>query len=179
MAGEVVVRKADFQNRVAVEEVCRVSFGRVYAFFAVRSLGSPGLLLVGKIHGLVAGFAKLAKFRVGGRAFGGVLWLAVRPEFRRRGVASALMEAAVEYLLNQGVNAVYVSTRKDNLPALKLFQSMGFRRVGFRGLLELFGFRVVELYLKLRTAPSEAVLFCSPKMTKNGIYSHFKSEVCS
>ena len=163
MAGGVVVRVADFQERVAVEEVCRVSFGRVYGFFAVRSLGSPGLLLVGEMRGLVAGFAKLAKFRVGGRAFGGVLWLAVRPEFRRRRVASALMETAVEHLMNQGVNAVYVSARKDNLPALKLFQSRGFRKVGFRGLLELFGFRVVELYLKLRTAPSELVLFCNQK----------------
>ncbi len=161
MAGGVVVREAEFRDRVAVEEVCRVSFGRVYRFFAVRSLGSPGLLLVGMMQGLVAGFAKLALFRVGGRAFGGVLWLAVRPEFRRRGVASALMEAAVEYLMNQGVDAVYVSTRKDNLPALELFQSKGFGKVGFRGLLGLFGFRVVELYLKLRTAPSEIVLFRS------------------
>jgi ribosomal protein S18 acetylase RimI-like enzyme len=163
MAGEVVVREAEFLERVAVEEVCRVSFGRVYGFFAVRSLGSPGSLLVGEMHRVVAGFAKLATFSVGGRALGGVLWLAVRPEFRRRGVASALMEAAVEYLMNQGVTAVYVSTRKDNLPALKLFQGRGFRKVGFRVLLELFGFRVVELYLKLRTAPSEIVLFRGQK----------------
>lgn len=158
-----MVREAGFRDWVAVEEVCRVSFGRVYGFFAVRSLGSPGLLLVGEVDGVVAGFAKLAAFRVGKRMFGGVLWLAVSPGFRRRGVGSDLMEAAVEFLMNKGVSTVYVSTRKDNLPALELFQSKGFRKVGFRGLLGLFGFRVVELYLRLRTAPSEVILFRSQR----------------
>jgi ribosomal protein S18 acetylase RimI-like enzyme len=52
--------------------------------------------------------------------------LATAPEFRRRGVARALLAAAEEEARRQGLIRVCLETEADNRPARRLYKSCGF-----------------------------------------------------
>lgn len=54
--------------------------------------------------------------------------IVVASDTRRRGVATALMEAATEWLKGKGVPRVILWTAEDNQAAQTLFERMGFRR---------------------------------------------------
>ena len=63
---------------------------------------------------------------------GEVLNLAVVPEFRRRGVAGALLEAGLSAFGRRRVHEVLLEVRESNLPAQALYLNRGFRAVGQR-----------------------------------------------
>ena len=53
--------------------------------------------------------------------------LSVLPEYRRQGIAIELINTATEYYLSKGQTLkMSTSVDKDNLPALKLYQKVGF-----------------------------------------------------
>lgn len=54
--------------------------------------------------------------------------LAVDPERRRQGVASALVLDGLRWLRRWGAREVLVNTQEDNLTALSLYETLGFRR---------------------------------------------------
>lgn len=49
------------------------------------------------------------------------------PDFQRRGLGKAVMLEALERLRKQGMRQAIVTTSEDNLPAIKLYESIGFR----------------------------------------------------
>jgi ribosomal-protein-alanine N-acetyltransferase len=61
-----------------------------------------------------------------------ILTLAVAPWARRRGVASALVEAAVSEARRRGAHAVFLEVAADNPAALALYQGAGFAQAGLR-----------------------------------------------
>lgn len=61
-----------------------------------------------------------------------VLNVAVAPEARRRGVARALMEQAERRGVERGARLATLEVRRSNQPALELYRSLGYRRVGVR-----------------------------------------------
>jgi ribosomal-protein-alanine N-acetyltransferase len=63
---------------------------------------------------------------------GEVLNLAVAPEFRRRGIAGALLEAGVAAFRRRKVDEVFLEVRESNRSALALYLSRGFQAVGQR-----------------------------------------------
>lgn len=63
---------------------------------------------------------------------GEVLNLAVSPDFRRRGVARALLRAGLTFLRRRRVEEVYLEVRESNRSAQALYLSSGFRPVGQR-----------------------------------------------
>ncbi|MGD6808770.1 MAG: N-acetyltransferase family protein [Candidatus Bathyarchaeia archaeon] len=109
-------------------------------------------------NGFVAGFARLIEFNVDGRRFGCVLWLAVHPDFRRKGLAAVLVKAGVDWHAGRGAMAVFASAGHGNVGSISTFESVGFRRVGFLGLWRFFGWRVFAFYGKIWFVPSEVVL---------------------
>ena len=58
--------------------------------------------------------------------------LAVRAEYRRHGVARALVEELHCRLAAAGVNRVYLEVRVSNLPARTLYRSLGYAECGLR-----------------------------------------------
>jgi ribosomal protein S18 acetylase RimI-like enzyme len=52
--------------------------------------------------------------------------LAVGPEFRRRGVAIALLEHAASTAVNNGLRSVSLDTAEINSPAVALYRRAGF-----------------------------------------------------
>lgn len=58
--------------------------------------------------------------------------IAVSQDFRRRGVARALIEALVEKLREKGSRCLTLEVRISNISALRLYEYMGFTQVGLR-----------------------------------------------
>lgn len=63
---------------------------------------------------------------------GHILNLAVRPDYRRTGIAHALVEDAVEELRLKECRVVYLEVRASNHAARKLYEGFGFNIVGIR-----------------------------------------------
>ncbi len=63
---------------------------------------------------------------------GEVLNLAVAPEYRRRGIAGALLEAGLAAFRHRRVDEVFLEVRESNRSAQALYLSRGFRPVGQR-----------------------------------------------
>jgi ribosomal-protein-alanine N-acetyltransferase len=61
-----------------------------------------------------------------------VLTLGVTPDARRRGVARALLAAALPEARALGASEVFLEVAVDNDPAIALYERLGFRRAGVR-----------------------------------------------
>jgi ribosomal protein S18 acetylase RimI-like enzyme len=90
-----IIRRAEQYEKEAIKNICRVSFDPLYGYFAIRSLNLPNQVLVADIKGRIVGFAKLRLIRINKDLIGNILWIAVLPEFRQKGIATALIEAAL------------------------------------------------------------------------------------
>jgi ribosomal-protein-alanine N-acetyltransferase len=85
--------------------------------------------------GLVAEMGRGAAGYLIGREVAGtgeVLNLAVAPEFRRRGIGGALLEAGLAALRRRKVDEVFLEVRESNVSAQALYLGYGFRPVGQR-----------------------------------------------
>ena len=58
--------------------------------------------------------------------------VAVHPDFRRRGIAQALVSALEDALRQRGSRALTLEVRDSNVAAITLYEKMGFRQVGLR-----------------------------------------------
>ena len=85
--------------------------------------------------GLVADTSRgIAGYLIGREAAGSgeVLNLAVAPEFRRRGVGGALLEAGLAAFRRRRASEVFLEVRESNRSAQSLYLARGFRPVGQR-----------------------------------------------
>jgi hypothetical protein len=101
---------------------------------------------------------KLTEFNVGAVRCGCVLWIAVHPSFRRKGVALGLTCEGIECLKAHGAQLIFASTQQRNVGARTTLSKAGFRQVGFLGLMRLFGWRVLNLFGDIWFAPGEIIL---------------------
>jgi ribosomal-protein-alanine N-acetyltransferase len=61
-----------------------------------------------------------------------MLNIATAPEYRRRGVARALVRATLDKARDQRCALATLEVRRNNQPAIQLYTSFGFRAVGIR-----------------------------------------------
>ena len=158
MNSEFAIRQIVPSDTDRVKQIIDLSFPRFFRFFATHSLHEEGEVLVSETEGLVVGFAKLINFHVGGGKFGCILWLAVHSQFRRKGIASALVNAGTTRLKDDGARAVFASVQRRNAASLAVFSRQCFRKMGFLGLWRLFGWRAFKFYSDIWFAPGEIVL---------------------
>jgi [ribosomal protein S18]-alanine N-acetyltransferase len=118
---------ADAAPLVALERRC---FSDPWSESSFReALDSPWSFgLVAQAGSCIAGY--LIAREVAGT--GEVLNLAVSPDFRRRGVARALLRAGLTYLRKRRVEEVFLEVRESNRSAQALYLSSGFTPVGQR-----------------------------------------------
>jgi ribosomal protein S18 acetylase RimI-like enzyme len=153
------IRQSTTQDREKIKGIIDLSFPRFFRFFASHSVNSEeGKVLVSETHGVISGFAKLIEFNIGEGKYGCILWVAVHPSYRRRGIALALTNEGIGCLKKDGAQAVFVSTQRRNSAALASLGKAGFRRIGFLGLWRVFGWRVFSFYSEIWYAPGEIVL---------------------
>ena len=58
--------------------------------------------------------------------------IAVRVDFRRKGIGDAIMLAMIEMLSTSGVATINLEVRVSNMPAIKLYKKYGFNECGVR-----------------------------------------------
>ena len=58
--------------------------------------------------------------------------IAVRVDFRRKGIGDAIMLAMTEMLSANGVETINLEVRVSNMPAIKLYKKYGFNECGVR-----------------------------------------------
>jgi len=83
-------------------------------------LQSEGRLVTARIAGVASGVAAVEGDWVGFRS------IEVAPERRREGLGLAVMAALVERAAEEGATTAYLQVLGDNLPALALYQRLGF-----------------------------------------------------
>jgi ribosomal protein S18 acetylase RimI-like enzyme len=153
------IRQAIMNDRAQLKVIIGLSFPRFFRYFASYSLNSEGgKVLVAVTQGAISGFAKLIEFNVGPRKYGCVLWIAVLPSYRRRGIAFSLTKSGTDYLKSDRAQMVFASTQRRNTAALATLGKAGFKRISFVGLWRVFGWRVFVFYREIWYAPSEIVL---------------------
>lgn len=63
---------------------------------------------------------------------GEIYRVAVRPEYRKRGIAYRLLDYAVKTSRGSGLETLFLEVRSENLSAINLYTAYGFKRVGIR-----------------------------------------------
>lgn len=101
-------------------------FGQLFAFGSLTSRLSNGF--VWEANGRIVGNVTLMSTSSWGRYL--VANVAVHPDYRRQGIAYALMEAVGQAAVASNGRVVLLQVVKDNYPALGLYQRLGYRTVG-------------------------------------------------
>ena len=103
-----------------------------YAAFLRGVLDSPDdVVFVAELDGAIAGYVYAALEPLSWKELRGpagfIHDVAVETTFRRSGVATKLMEAAIAWLRERGAPRVILGTATPNAPAQALFHRLGFR----------------------------------------------------
>lgn len=61
-----------------------------------------------------------------------IITIGVNPDFRRNGIASAMIGIIEKTIKNQGVKKLFLEVALNNIPAQKLYENCGFLTVGLR-----------------------------------------------
>ena len=76
--------------------------------------------------GQIVGNISLIPFASLGRPIYLIANVAVHPEYRRRGIARALTDAALDWTNKRPIRSVWLQVRDDNLAAVRLYETSGF-----------------------------------------------------
>ena len=86
-------------------------------------------------HWLVAQEGKMVAGYIGSQTVMGetdMMNVAVHPDFRRRGIAEALVKRLVEDLQAMESHCLTLEVRASNAPAIALYEKLGFSQIGRR-----------------------------------------------
>lgn len=114
----------DVERLVELDARCFNDFWRYGSHEFVECMAHERTVIAGQ-GGVVLGYATCA---IHGAA-ATIGRLAVAPDARRRGIATALLAALGSYALNSGVYAMTLCTQEDNAASRALYTSLSFREL--------------------------------------------------
>lgn len=119
-------REGDLQGVLRVEYE---SFKDPYPLDLLRHLlaSNPLSFLVSEVDGKIVGYI-IGTVRW--LNIGHILAIAVDPKYRRRGIGTMLMKAAMDYFGKRAVRKVRLEARESNVGARRFYSSLGFSEVG-------------------------------------------------
>jgi ribosomal protein S18 acetylase RimI-like enzyme len=126
----------DSEGRRYVQDMRRAGDDNSFIRWANRAAESTSLPLTGYVweeNGHIIGNASLVPFRHQKHRLYLIANVAVHPDHRRRGIARALTERAMQHAREKKVGDVWLHVRDDNPSAIHLYQSLGFLERARRG----------------------------------------------
>lgn len=145
MAGATLIRPATAADAEALAALHARSISPAWSATEIAwMLDPPGLGLVAERAQAMAGFV-LARAVAGE---GEILTLAVRPDERRQGVATALLSGLLGELRRGKVADLFLEVADDNAAALGLYTRLGFREKARRR----------GYYTRAPAAPADAIV---------------------
>jgi ribosomal-protein-alanine N-acetyltransferase len=103
------------------------------------------IALVAKANNDIAGFI-IAQIEIENTTmFGHIITINVAPNYRRKGIAQKLLKETETLLKQKGINEIHLEVKEDNTPALKLYQNLGYQKIGK---IEKYYGKTHGLYLK-------------------------------
>ena len=118
-----------------IADMRRASRDNSFLSWASNITETASLPLTGFVWGedeRIVGNASLIPFRDKGKRIYLIANIAVHPDFRRRGIARALTQSAMQYGWNKKASALWLHVRDDNPGAIQLYVDLGFREIARR-----------------------------------------------
>lgn len=124
------IKRLSEENAAAVAEIEKLCFSHPWSEATVCSEIKSGF------SDFFGAFEeeKLAGY-IGGRTIAGeteIFNVAVSPEFRRKGIAKALIEKFIETVREKETQVIFLEVRTSNLSAISLYEKSGFVFCGIR-----------------------------------------------
>lgn len=165
-------RIAEQKDMEAIIEVFNTSFNTVYAYYARKSVNPLKNTLIAEDETIIAGVISWRIFDTGDEKIGYLFWLAVHPDFRRKGVGEGLIAEAIRLIQEEaGTVDVYAAIEKNNQPSIRLFEKTGFTLISRSAFKEKYGLKRFRLYSRMMLIPKENLY-----LWKGGRFS--KSQSC-
>jgi ribosomal-protein-alanine N-acetyltransferase len=125
-------RRLKLRDLSAIEEIERASYPTPWSrsMFA-GELAKPSSICLGAVDGetgTLAGYLIISRYVDAWH----VMNLAVADDYRRRGIATRMMERLFELTAGDGRRGYTLEVRISNDAAIKLYESLGFRARGIR-----------------------------------------------
>jgi [ribosomal protein S18]-alanine N-acetyltransferase len=161
LTGTVQIVPFRLRHLERILQIERASFGREAwseRIFREIHRDCRDLFLVAKLSGSIVGYMITCMEQNGAE----IASIAVHPNYRRRGVAHALMHYTLGRLLRAGVRRAELMVRTENAAGARLYRAFGFRRSGMvRGYYEDGGdaWRMVKA-IQYRKWPTSNNLSC-------------------
>jgi ribosomal-protein-alanine N-acetyltransferase len=128
---ELDLRRLDLGDLDAIERIERASYPTPWSRSMFASeLAKPSSLSFGAVDetGTLVGYLVLSRYVDAWH----VMNVAVAPERRRQGIASALLHRLLELTKDDALRGYTLEVRTSNLGAIRLYERFGFRRKGIR-----------------------------------------------
>ena len=119
----------DNDGRRYIQDMRRAGKDNSFLRWANHAIDSTSLPLTGYVweeNEKVIGNASLVPFRYKKQKIYLIANVAVYPEYRRRGIARALTERALQHAHEKKINNIWLHVRADNPGAISLYTSLGF-----------------------------------------------------
>lgn len=117
----------DIPEIVSIE---RLSFSTPWseASFQSEIHNRYSIARVAELNGIIAGY--ICARHIGDECH--LLNMAVRPGYRRHGIATILLKDAIEDLRESGCRFLFLEVRESNYRARRLYEKFGFKTIGLR-----------------------------------------------
>jgi ribosomal protein S18 acetylase RimI-like enzyme len=151
----MIFREVPAEAREGLAWILDQSFRGLYLWHARKTLRSVSWVREATQGGATLGVTMSTML---GKATGYVYYAAVVPSQRARGVGGLLLDDAMQFLRARGASEVFVCTRADNTPSVRLLLSRNFTRIGYHDLARSRGFAsTARLWMRMVVAPGEKV----------------------
>ncbi len=135
----------DSEGKRYVQDMRRAGSDNSFTKWATRAAETTSLPLTGYIweeDGRIVGNASLVPFRHHKQRIYLIANVAVHPSHRRRGIARALTERAIQHAHEKKVKDIWLHVREDNPEAIHLYTRLGFiergRRTSWQAVTDLY-----------------------------------------